>query len=308
VILLALFVSLAAARQPAVDRAVAITFDDLPATPAGTATNDVAGLETLTRKLLATVQRHKIPAVGFVNEGKMFVEGEGRDQVDARTRLLRLWLDAGLELGNHGYAHRDLNTLPLEQFQADVQKGEAITRPLMSAKGQRLRYFRHPFLHVGSDLATRRAFEQFLSRHGYIVAPVTIDSEEFVYAAAYAAALRDGDSASAARIADDYPRYMNEVFSYFEEVSRKTIGREIPQVLLLHANALNADRFGAIADALVKRGYRFVPLAQALEDPAYRLPDTFVGAPGNSWFSHWEITAGRKAVPTPAPPPWVGAR
>ena len=140
------------------------------------------------------------------------------------------------------------------------------------------------------------------------MAPVTVDSEEFVYAAAYASALRRGDAAGAKRIADDYLRYMDEVFSYFEDVSRRVIGREIPQILLLHANTLNADRFGAVAEALVRRGYRFVPLDRALEDPAYRRPDEFVGAPSNSWFHHWEMTAGRKPVPTPAPPAWITTR
>lgn len=298
-----------AARRPlAVDRAVVVTFDDLPATAAGVVANDVVSLEALTRKLLGALKKYSVPAVGFVNEAKFFVAGAGREEVDGRIRMLSIWLDAGLELGNHGYSHRDLNTVPLDQIQADVLRGEAITRPLMAAKGWRLRFFRHPFLHVGSDLPTRRAFETFLSRHGYTVAPVTVDNDEFVYAAAYAEALRDGNAALATRIADDYLRYMNEVFSFFEEVSRKVTGREIPQVLLLHANTLNADRFGALADALVRRGYRFVSLAQALEDPAYRSPDEFVGAPGNSWFNHWEVTAGRKPVPTPAPPPWVRPR
>jgi peptidoglycan/xylan/chitin deacetylase (PgdA/CDA1 family) len=308
-ILIPLLLTPPLARRPlAADRAVAVTFDDLPATLAGVVANDAADLEALTRKLLGAVQKYRVPAVGFVNEDKLFVEGEGRDQVDRRSRVLRLWLEAGLELGNHSYSHRDLNRVPLDQFQADVLRGEVVTRPLMAATGRRLRYFRHPFLHVGSDLPMRRSFETFLSRHGYTVAPVTMDNEDFVYAAAYAKALRERDTASAARIADDYVRYMNEVFSFFETVSRQVTGREIPQVLLLHANALNADRFGAVADALVRRGYRFVPLEQALADPAYRLPDEFVGAPGNSWFNHWEVTAGRKPVPTPAPPPWISAR
>jgi peptidoglycan/xylan/chitin deacetylase (PgdA/CDA1 family) len=219
-----------------------------------------------------------------------------------------MWLDAGLELGNHTYSHRDLNTVPLDEFEADVLRGEVVTRRLVAAKGRALRYFRHPFLHVGGALDKRRAFETFLAKHGYIVAPVTVDNDDFVYAAAYAAALRAGDADRAARIADDYLRYMLEVFSYFEEVSRRVTGRDIAHVLLLHVNALNADRFGALADALVRRGYRFVPLAEALEDPVYRLPDEFVGAPGNSWFNHWEITAGRKPVPTPPPPLWIRTR
>jgi peptidoglycan/xylan/chitin deacetylase (PgdA/CDA1 family) len=301
----------AAAVSPqtrAPERAVAVTFDDLPAPPAGVVANDPASLKELTRKLLNAVRQYRIPAIGFVNEEKLFVDRARRGDVDGRIDLLRMWLDAGLELGNHTYSHHDLNATPLEQFESDVLRGETVTRGLLEANGQKLRYFRHPFLHVGSELQKRRAFETFLTRHGYTVAPVTVDNDDFVYAAAYAGARRRGDAATAARIADDYLRYMDEVFSFFEDVSRRVTGREIRQVLLLHANTLNADRFGAVAEALVQRGYRFISLAEALEDPAYRLPDEFVGAPGNSWFNHWEVTAGRKPVPTPKPPEWVTTR
>jgi peptidoglycan/xylan/chitin deacetylase (PgdA/CDA1 family) len=286
-------------RRP---RLVAVTFDDLPATAA--AATDIDGLRRLTQHLLASVRKHDVPAVGFVNEGKLF-SGATSVDVEARTRLLERWLDAGLELGNHTYSHRDLNRTPLEEFQADVIRGEVVTRRLMEAKGRRLRYFRHPFLRVGEELSKRRAFESFLARRGYIVAPVTVDNDEFVFAAAYDVARRRRDAAAAAKIADDYVRYMAEVFSYFEDISRRVTGREIPQVLLLHANTLNADHFARVAGMLVECGYRFVSLEEALEDPAYQLPDDFVGAPGNSWFNHWEITAGRAPVPTPAAPEWV---
>jgi len=43
------------------------------------------------------VRKHSVPAVGFVNEGKLFVEGGGAGDVDGRVGLLRMWLDAGLE-------------------------------------------------------------------------------------------------------------------------------------------------------------------------------------------------------------------
>src|SRR5262245_4722436 len=286
------------------DRAVAITFDDLPATAAGMPARDVASLQDVTRRLLATINRYNIPAVGFVTEHGLFVD----DTSESRIGALRMWLDAGLELGNHTYSHRDLNSTPLEEFEADTLRGAAVTRQLMEERGHALRYFRHPFLHVGRDIGTRRAFEAFLADHGYIVAPVTVDTDDFVYAAAYASALRRNNPAAASRIAADYPRYMEEVFSYFEEVSRRVTGREIPQVVLLHANRLNADRFDQIAGMLVRRGYRFVSLSQALADPAYQLRDDFVGAPSNSWFNHWEVTAGRKPIPTPAAPAWLTAR
>ena len=295
----------AAVRSQPGGRSVVVTFDDLPANPAGSVSRDPASLEALTRKLLDAVRRHAIPAIGFVNESGLVVHDESPGDAARRIEVLKLWVDAGLELGNHGYSHRDLNTAPIEEVQADVIRGETVTRRLLAARGQTLRYFRHPFLHVGADLPPRDAFERFLSRRGYTIAPVTIDNDEFVYAEAYAGALRRGDTAAAARIGDDYLRYMNEVFAYFEDVTRRVTGREIPQVLLLHANSLNADRFDALAEALVQRGYRFVTLQQALADSVYRQPDRFVGAPGNSWLNHWEVTAGRPRVPTPAAPAWI---
>ena len=292
----------------AVERSVAITFDDLPGAGAGTVVPDAAGLEALSRKLLSALRLHNVPAIGFVNEAGLRLDGPFVDDRARRVGILRLWLDAGLELGNHTYSHRDLNTTPLDAYEADVVRGETMTRALLRETGRTLRYFRHPLLHVGADPGTRQAFEAFLAERGYIVAPVTVDNDEFVYAAAYAAALRRGDSVGASRVADDYLRYMEDTFAYFEEVSRRTVGREISQILLLHANSLNADRFGALAESLRRRGYRFISLTQALEDPAYRLPDEFTGAPGNSWFNHWEVTAGRQPVPTPAPPSWVTSR
>jgi peptidoglycan/xylan/chitin deacetylase (PgdA/CDA1 family) len=284
-------------------RKVAVTFDDLPATAS---TADAGSLTRLNQKLLASVQKYRIPAIGFVNEGKLF-EGEGSVDVEARSHILEMWLDAGLELGNHTYSHGDLNRMPLEAFQADVMRGEVVTRALVKKRGRQLRYFRHPFLRVGEELAKRRAFESFLKQRGYVIAPVTIDNDEFVFALAYDSASRRGDAAAAAKIADEYVRYMENVFSYFEDVSQRVTGRLVPQVLLLHASNLNADHFAAVAEMLVRRGYTFVSLGDALKDAAYELPDTFVGAPANSWFNHWEITAGRKPVPTPAPPEWVSA-
>ena len=56
---------------------------------------------------------------------------------------------------------------------------------------------------------------RFSPRADTSVAPVTVDNDDFVYAAAYASALRRGDAAAAARIGDDYLRYMDEVFIVF---------------------------------------------------------------------------------------------
>ena len=159
-------------------RSVAVTFD-LPAPPAGLLSNDVPSLRENTAKLLASFREHGVPVVGFVNEGKLLVGGETPADAEARTAVLKMWLDAGLELGNHTYSHRSLNQTPLPEFEADVVRGEPVTRRLLSERGQKLRYFRHPFLQVGLDLDKRRAFEAFLAGRGYTIAPVTIDNDEY---------------------------------------------------------------------------------------------------------------------------------
>jgi len=299
-----LVLAAATAARPA-ERQVAVTFDDLPGSVAALVANDPAALAATTRRLLAVFAAHRIPVTGFVNEGKLFLEGETQQQAEARVALLKLWVDAGLELGNHGYSHLDLNHTELAGFEADVTRGEPVTRRLLAASGRTLRYFRHPFLHVGLELEKRRAFEAFLAGAGYRVAPVTIDNDEWIYAAVYADALRRGDRALAERVGADYLRYMEEVLAFCEDVSRRLTGREIRQVLLVHANQLNADTFGRLADAIEARGYRYVTLDEALADEAYQLPDTYVGEWGISWLHHWEVSAGRKRSPSPDPPDWV---
>lgn len=284
---------------------MAVTFDDLPANPAGTLSTALPVWREMTGKLLGVFQAAAMPVVGFVNENKLELKGETDADRAARIGVLKMWTDAGFELGNHSYSHPSLNRTPLEEFEQDVIRGEPVTRGLLQAQGKPLRYFRHPFLQVGLELEKRRAFEAFLKQRGYAIAPVTIDNDEWIYAAVYADALRKGDSAAASRIGADYLRYMLQVVEFIEGVSRGLLGREVAQVLLVHANQLNADHFGALAKRVADRGYRFVTLEEALRDPAYARADTYVGAWGISWLHHWEITEGRRRTPAPDPPDWI---
>jgi peptidoglycan/xylan/chitin deacetylase (PgdA/CDA1 family) len=82
--------------RQAARREVAVTFDDLPFVHVPS----VEKQREMTRKLLGSVAAHNVPAVGFVNENKLLTEG-ARDE--ARVALLRMWTDAGIELGNHTF-------------------------------------------------------------------------------------------------------------------------------------------------------------------------------------------------------------
>ena len=75
--LLATSSSAQATKQP--DRQVAVTIDDLPAGMSDRL--PAADITAMTAKLLGTLRDQKIPAVGFVNERKLYKLGEVRDEV-----------------------------------------------------------------------------------------------------------------------------------------------------------------------------------------------------------------------------------
>jgi peptidoglycan/xylan/chitin deacetylase (PgdA/CDA1 family) len=276
-----------AAPPPPAGKEIAVTFDDLPM--AGPAVG-LRRMRAARDQLLRSAAAHRMPLVGFVNEEQLYLAGE----VDARIALLQSWVDAGQELGNHTFSHPSLQETPLRDYEEDVVRGETVTRRILAAKGWKLRYFRHPFLRTGPTLEVRAAFEEFLRARGYTVAPVTVDTNDYVFAAIYADRRTRGDRPTMRRVREAYLRYTAEMFDFCEAVSTRLFGRQIRQVFLLHANELNADCLDELARLQERRGYRFVPLERALADPAYASPDRYAGPVGATWLYRWDVTRGKQ--------------
>lgn len=293
-----------AADAPA--RRMAITIDDLPI--AQISQHTPAQQETITVRILAALAAHEAPAVGFVNTGKLEVAGA----VDsAREALLRRWLAAGCELGNHTRTHPSLHQVEPAVWEADAVAGETPLKALVEAAGGRLRWFRHPYLHLGLSTAVQAETAAFLAGRGYTVAPVTLDNSDWLYARAHTRAWNAGDSEAARRLGEDYLRYMLAVVELYEGQAELIVGRAIPQILLIHANALNADWLGPLLDALAARGYAFISLEEALADPVYARPvDGYTGKGGITWLHRWAITAKLDRTifrGEPEVPAWVEA-
>ena len=194
-------------------RKIAITFDDLPAVSVpARETCDLAALQANTAKLLATLAARAIPVVGFVNEGRI-CKSLGPE---ALPSLLNMWLDAGAELGNHTFSHVDIDATTVDAYEADIVRGEAVTSKLLSEHGRTLRYFRYPFLNTGKNQDIKTAIDSFLQKRGYTAAPVTIGSDEWMFAAIYADAKQRGDLATMKLVTDSYVPYMARVLGYFE--------------------------------------------------------------------------------------------
>ena len=271
-------------------RTIAVTIDDLPVV---STRSDLKNRQTITKNLLGHIKKARVPAIGFVNENKLYKDGE-RDE--AQIALLKMWLDAGLELGNHTFSHRSLNTIELKDYQEDLLKGETITNGLLAEKGKKMRYFRHPFLHTGMTMEVKSALDEFLTQHGYTIAPVTHDNADYIFSRAYDLAFDKGDKKLMKKIGDAYVPYMEAKLEYWERQSVKLFGREVSQTLLIHANFINSDYFDDLAKMFRKRGYRFVDLETALKDDAYRNPDRFVGRGGISWLHRWALERGKENI------------
>src|SRR5688572_15298909 len=236
------------AQDSSVDRSihrqVAVTFDDLPAS------GDLKTKTYITQKLLKSLTDNRIPAIGFVNERQLFVRGE----IDRRISLLQMWLDAGMELGNHTFSHILIERNSLDAYKEDVIRGETVTGMLLREKGLKLRYFRHPQLRTGPTTEYQLGLNKFLIERGYTIAPVTLDNQEWVFAGAYRGARNSGDRTQMKRVGEAYIKYMDDNFAFFEKLSRDFLGYEVKQTLLLHANELNADYLDELVEPDEEKG------------------------------------------------------
>ena len=156
---------------------IALTFDDLPAL---TILKDQASVNYLNAKLLQGLKRNKITATGFVNESKI-------DELDRpqQIRILERWLKASMDLGNHTYSHESPNILGAAAYINDIVRGEPVTRGLLAARHRRIGWFRHPYLETGTPEAVKREIDDWLRAHGYRIAPVTIDADDWEFAEPY---------------------------------------------------------------------------------------------------------------------------
>lgn len=289
-----------------VDRRIAVTIDDLPWQRIGqTPAQDLPAQHAA---LLAQLKQAGVPVVGFVNEDKLEIDGQLQPE---RVAMLRDWLDAGYELGNHTYGHLDLNEVGLPTFEEAILRGERQLRPLLAERGQAPRYFRHPYLRAGRTPQERAALSTFLAEHGYQIAPVTVDNGEWVWAFAYARVLEQqppgaAREATLRQLRRGYVPYMLNKLDYFERQSQALLGYALPQIWLMHANELNAVCYAELIAATQRRGYRFITLEEALRDPAYaRGEQGYDGRFGPSWLHRWamaekkprEFYAGEPEVP-----------
>ncbi len=300
-LLLLIFVSVIVFGQK---KHVCISIDDLPVVDYGP--YDTVVQQRIVDNLIVSLKKNKVPAIGFVNENKLY--NYVNKPMSFQIHLLEKWLGSGLMLGNHTFSHPDYNTESFKTYAHDILKGEVISKELLKKYGQKKKYFRHPYLHVGTTKARADSLANFLTQHGYTTAPITIDSEDYAFAYAYYKAKQKKDAALMKKVVSDYLVYIDQDIKHFEKESIGLFGRPMNQVILLHASMLNSEYLNEIIAIFRKNGYDFLPIDKVLKDPAYKIPVTVYGSFGSSWLDRWALSLNKKGdflMGAPEPPEYV---
>ncbi len=237
---------------------VAITFDDLPLNgelPPGVTRVQIA------RDTLAVLKKHHVPpAYGFINAKKL----EGNPDA---AEALKLWA-ASEPIGNHTYSHMDLNANAAEAFEREIEENEPALE-LLEGKGGDWHWLRYPFLREGDTVEKRRAVRAYLAAHGYRVAQVTLDWEDYLWNSAYARCEVKNDAKSIAWLRKSYLETASAYLDSGRELAKLVFGHDINHVLLLHLGAFSSTILPDALELLKSKGFKLVTLEEAEKDPAY---------------------------------------
>jgi peptidoglycan/xylan/chitin deacetylase (PgdA/CDA1 family)/ketosteroid isomerase-like protein len=267
-------------------RPLLISVDDLPVA-GGELHTDPVERARITDGLLAALAKHHVHAVGLVIWGNV--------KSDADRAILRRWLAAGHELGNHSASHPDLTKTAADAYIADVEVGRAGLADFLSKEGgnTNVRFFRYPFLDEGDTPAKLDAVRAYLGRSGQRSLPVTIDDQDWDFEKPWVEARRQGDPKAMAEVAEDYQAALRVEVRDQEARGDRIAGRPVPQILLLHANEAGAAQWDRLFTWLEARGYRFAAADEVMGDAAFAEAPRYIGPSG---FGLWDrLAALRRA-------------
>ncbi|HEY4011605.1 MAG TPA: polysaccharide deacetylase family protein [Acidobacteriaceae bacterium] len=264
---------------------LAITFDDLPShgpLAAGTTRLQVA------QAILDVMQREHLPPIyGMVNAVHI-----AEDPTTAA--VLKAWTAAGNPLGNHTYAHVNLNTMSAEAFEDNIEKNEPYLKQYAGSADWH--WFRYPFLAEGDTPEKSLGVRTWLAQHNYKIAEVNMSFGDYNWNPPYARCVAKHDDAAMKQLHDTYLAAADEAITASRKLAQGAYGHDIPYVLLMHIGAFDAHMFPELVALYKSRGFTFVTLPEAESDPAYH--DNAI-APLASSAGHLAKFAAEHKVPYP---------
>ncbi len=264
---------------------VAFTFDDLPAhgpLPPGMARPAVV------KSILATLKNeHMLPVYGFINGFRVA-------RFPYQIHILEAWRDAGNPLGNHTWSHPELDKLSAAQYERNIARDEPLLQRL-DPNGD-WHWFRYPFLEEGDTVDKREGVRSWLMEHGYKVAEISMDFQDYLWNKPYARCAAKGDAQAMTTLHDTYLATADQYIRVHRLLAQRLYGHDVPYVLLMHIGAFDAKMLPQLIALFRERGFAFTTLEQAMADPSYK-NDPKVPSPGGATFNEMVATERKVEIP-----------
>lgn len=225
---------------------ISITIDDLPFV--GEYRNFHLNM------MLETMTKHQVQATGFI------IASEVRKN---NWELLHKFRDAGFGLGNHTLTHANLNKLKSKEYKHEIQEADTILAPVLTEP----KYFRYPYLSMSSG-QKKEDILCFLAKQNYQIAPITVDTKDFAFNQRL---LSVPEIERRTYLEELKPFYLDFIWqqTHQAEEYNQYHHTQQAQILLIHANLLNAYVLPDIINLYKEHDYTFVSLEEALKTFKY---------------------------------------
>ncbi|MGQ3891943.1 polysaccharide deacetylase family protein [Legionella sp. CNM-4043-24] len=227
----------------AAKREIALTIDDLPFV--GESKNFHLNM------IIDTLKEHEVTATGFIIAGNVHKEN---------WPVLQRFKEAGFALGNHTLTHKNLNQAKTAEYIYEIEESDKRLQPVLTEP----RFFRYPYLAIGTG-EKRDTIRQVLAEKNYRNAPITIDSNDFVFNKLLLTVPEKGRRKFIETLKLAYIDFIWQQTLLAEEKSHYSKKSDQAQILLIHANLLNAYVLPDIINLYQQNGYTFVSLDEALK-------------------------------------------
>jgi len=249
-------------------QSVAFTFDDGPRVAA----TPLLSPQQRNQALLDALAAQHVSAALFVTCGN------GADRPEGYA-LAQAWGKAGHAIGNHTMTHLDLNSakVTLAQYEQEITDCDRITSTLPGYQ----KWFRFTFLREGNTPEKSAGMRAFLAQTGYRNAYVSLDTSDWRLDEKLVQVLEKNPQADIAPIRQAYLSHIRQRALAYRDLSRQLEGRDIPQIILMHHNLINALWLKDAIQQFRDMGWTITTPAAAFSDPVYQqAPERLV--PGQS--------------------------
>ena len=235
---------------------VSFTFDD-------GITRDIATYQfkDWNEMILSAMEEEGLTSVFFVT---------GRNKLDEKGKyLLNSWSEKGHVIANHTFTHPNFNSekVSVRDFEDELLR----TDQVISSYSTYAKLFRFPYLKEGNTEEKIAGFRSVLKKHGYKNGYVTIDASDWYIDGELRKFIQEkGSEHPKIEIYKAfYLQHILERAHYYEDLSYRITGRNIPHTLLLHHNLTSALFLGDLIMRFKEEGWEVGDANVAFQDTLF---------------------------------------